>query len=119
MKGAVIMTVETIRTIDTAKSREISREIFVEKCKLFAKRLASFYDKNEMHLSRCIGALVCVAATLIIDKKWKFDTHSKVVNLRMAGATDKKMFEGIKVLNLFLSASTIINSIWDIAQNEK
>jgi hypothetical protein len=99
----VFMTVENIR----------------EKGKSFTNRIGAFYEKNELPMSKIIGALVCVAATLIIDKKWKFENHSKVVNLFMAGATDKKMFEGIKVLNFFLSASTIINSIWDIAQNEK
>ena len=113
------MTVESIRELNTEKSRAISKEIFMEKCKLFIKRIISFYDRNELPLSKIIGASVCVIATLAIDKKWKFENHSKVVNLFMAGATDRKMFEGIKVINLFLSAATVINSFWDIAQNEK
>ena len=113
------MTVETIREIDNKKAREISKEIFIEKCKISAKRLAAFYEKNELPMSKIIGALVCVITTFIIDKRWKFNDHPKWQNLLMAGAADRKMFEGIKVINLFLSAATIINSIWDIAQNEK
>ena len=113
------MTVENIREINTEESMKISREIFIEKCKIFAKRLASFYEAHELPLSKIIGASVCVATTIIIDKRWKFDTHPKWQNLLMAGATDKKMFEGIKILNIFLSAATVIESIWDIAQNEK